>query len=374
MTEITAHIMLFDTCTHKCAYCHYAESGKVLDSSQLRPYSDPVFIERFSSFFLKRMQNGLSWWLLLTGGEPLLMPNFKEFMADIEGSGNRVSVHTALLVGDDHPGLNYLLTVPPIKSRKLYVSFHPEAEPIEDTFFDRLDRLKNAGNDVECWFVAHPARLHRMEALAARCQEIGVPFWVMPFYSNDYPAAYTKEEKDQIEQFIVSPAQFISLNNGVDTSNVTCNAGHTTIEIDMRTGSITPCVSVSGPVIGNIYDDTLMLSDKPQKCAEAGKITCNCPTLTEHAIVGAAEPLWPKGAPRDMLQPISTEKMAEVFAENGFSFGEAKVNMGLTETWQKLALDTQTVKNEFKRNKDYYHGEYAVNNHPFFKTRQFADN
>ncbi len=76
----TVEFFLFDTCTHKCAYCHFAESGKVLDSSQLNPYRDPEFIDRIVAFFSKRTTAEQKWLITLTGGEPLLTPNLSRFL------------------------------------------------------------------------------------------------------------------------------------------------------------------------------------------------------------------------------------------------------------------------------------------------------
>ena len=83
----TVEMFLFDTCTHKCAYCHFAESGKVLDVSQLRPYRDPIFIERVVSFFNKRTTADDKWLITLTGGEPLLMPNLAQFGSALWSKG-----------------------------------------------------------------------------------------------------------------------------------------------------------------------------------------------------------------------------------------------------------------------------------------------
>src|ERR1700691_2908678 len=70
-----AEVYMFDTCTHKCGYCWLAESGQVLDFSQLKPFEDLEFIGKIQSFFLKRTLPGLGWLLVLTGGEPLIAPH-----------------------------------------------------------------------------------------------------------------------------------------------------------------------------------------------------------------------------------------------------------------------------------------------------------
>ncbi len=96
----TVEMFLFDTCTHKCAYCHYAESGKVLDSSQMKPYRDPAFIDRIVFFLNVRSDDNNKWLITLTGGEPLLMPNLSRFASGIASRGNKLAFYTALLIGE----------------------------------------------------------------------------------------------------------------------------------------------------------------------------------------------------------------------------------------------------------------------------------
>jgi len=93
-------MFLFDTCTHKCAYCHFAESGKVLDGSQIKPYRDPAFIDKIVNFFNRRTTAADKWLVTLTGGEPLLMPNLGRLVDGLGARGNKVAYYSALLIGE----------------------------------------------------------------------------------------------------------------------------------------------------------------------------------------------------------------------------------------------------------------------------------
>jgi len=65
-------LFLFDTCNQRCSYCHYALTGKVLHSSQLKHFKNKKFFNYI--FFLEQeMLKGSEYTLCLTGGEPLLM-------------------------------------------------------------------------------------------------------------------------------------------------------------------------------------------------------------------------------------------------------------------------------------------------------------
>jgi organic radical activating enzyme len=146
----------------------------------MRPYRDPEFIDQIIAFFAKRTTDLDKWLLTLTGGEPLLMPNLARFLDGLARDGNRVAFYTAMLVGESHPSFQYLLKSGHLVVDYIMASFHPEAEEIEDAFFARLQRLKAAGNKVIFRLVGHPDRLHRLDELARKCEEIGVAFHVTP--------------------------------------------------------------------------------------------------------------------------------------------------------------------------------------------------
>ena len=287
MTIRIVEMFLFDTCTHKCAYCHFAESGKVLDGSQIKPYRDPAFIDKIVNFFNRRTTAADKWLVTLTGGEPLLMPNLGRFVDGLGASGNKVAYYSALLIGEKHPNYCYLLESAR-HTDYIMASFHPEAEAIEDRFFGRLEELKKAGHSVILRFVGHPARLHRLDELAARCRDLDIAIHATTLFSPEYPAAYTAQEKAEILRHATSLSQVIQIEGGLDTAATRCTAGLALIAIDMRTGKITPCISVQFPVIGNIYEDKLDRFERPIACPRAGEISCICDIHFQQGIVEGA--------------------------------------------------------------------------------------
>jgi len=363
-------MFLFDTCTHKCAYCHYAESGKVLDGSQMKPYRDPAFIDQIVGFFIRRTTKFEKWTINLTGGEPLLMPNLRRFVDVIGEHGNRVAYNTALLVGESHPGYQYLLESV-CHTEYIMASFHPEAEAIEDRYFSRLEELKKAGHSVIMRFVGHPARLHRLDELAARCRDLDIAIHATTLFSPEYPAAYTAQEKAEIMRHATSLSQIIQIEGGIDTAATRCTAGSALISVDMRTGEITPCISVRYPVIGNIYEDELRLFERPIACPRAGEISCICDVHFQQGIVeGANDRENFEREKRGYAAPIALDELRREFDKRHLLSAQPP-DIGQTSTAGLLALDTEVVKAAFERNSDYFKTGYAENNHPEFKRRQF---
>lgn len=367
----TAEIYLFDTCTHKCGYCTLAESGKVLDGSQLRPYRDAVFIDKIVSFFTRRTSEQEKWLLTLTGGEPLLMPNFDRFVDALDRNGNRVALYTAMLVGDNHPSMRYLLERGATATDYLMVSFHPEAEIIEDRFFERLARLKRAGHNVILRFVSHPDRLRRLDELAEKCRDLDVAFYPTTLFSPDYPKAYAGEQRSAILRHVTSLSQIIQLESGLDTRFTRCSAGSELIAIDMRTGNITPCISVPGPILGNIYDDRLDLFSSTIACPLAG-IGCICDVhFQQDIVVGAEDHERFERLKKGYVPALAEDELRAQVDAAHVRFSEATPGIGRTTAVGRLAFNKGDVKAAYLTGRKFFEGTYTEASHPEFKGRQF---
>ena len=149
---------VFTTCPLKCGYCTIAESGAVLDNAQLEPYRNLDYVNRIDDFFNKRTDENTHWTLELTGGDPLLMPNLPAFCERLFVHGNLVSFYTSLFFNKNNQNFRFLLTLSGQQVDYIMASFHPEAEPHEDEYFEKVAPLKEAGHHILIRFVAHPKR------------------------------------------------------------------------------------------------------------------------------------------------------------------------------------------------------------------------
>jgi organic radical activating enzyme len=346
-----AQLHLFDTCTQKCGYCWFAESGQVVDLEQLARYRDPDFIQKVRDFFLKRTSDKEKWLLALTGGEPLIAPNFDRLFEPLLAAGNKICVYTGLIVGKNHPGFQFLLKHDSASVEYVTTSFHPEGERQEEAYFERIRMLKDRGHNLMFRLISHPARIHRIPELAERCRELDICFDPSPLFSNRYPAAYTEADKDQMREHFSSLFQHIRLEGGIDTTDTDCFAGSRILAANLQTGNITPCISVDGPSIGNVFEDRLQLYPDAIRCPKPG-ISCICEVhFQQNVVPGASD----RDAFERQLQgyapsrPFDVE-LAELKAA-GLRFHTAShKGIGEIQDDERLFFTLEEVQESYRRN------------------------
>ena len=349
----TAVVSLFATCTLKCGYCSIAETGQVLDGRQLQPYKDKDFVERAASFFNSRTTENEKWQLLFTGGEPLIAPNLDLLCRKLFDAGNRVAFYTSLHVGPNHAGWKLLLNSAYPEVDYIMASLHPEAEQWEDVFFDRVAALKARGHKVFVRFVGHPKRLHRLDELAEKCRALDVCFFPTALLSKNFPKAYSPSEIALLKGHFSSLTQYIQLEGGIDTSNVTCYAGDRIIAVDLLSGNVLPCITVPGPVIGNVHKDELSLIHGPVSCPQKG-INCLCDIHYEQDIlVGAEDQLHFARQKEGFVPPFrrqDVDPLAEMRASGIRFYANAKLNAAKNTDDEHLVFAKEYVASNYRRN------------------------
>lgn len=345
----TAEVYMFDACTHKCGYCWLAESGQVLDFAQLEPFRDTDFIDCIAHFFNSRSDDCNRWLVQLTGGEPLIAPNLSRLCRSLFDRQNRVAFYTALLVGENHPGFRLLAETTSPDVEYIMASLHPESEDQDTGYFRKIETLRKKGHRVFLRYVGHPARLGRLDELSAKCRDLDVAFYPTILLSNSYPAAYTTNERRLLSGHFSSLSQFVQIEGGLDTTKTRCHAGSRLIAVNLQTGNVTPCISVPGPSLGNIFDDRLTLEKGDITCPSAG-INCNCDVHYQQDIVVGAEdrPNFQRfmdgfTEPRDFSAEI------ERLRDQGMSFYvNPKPGIGEVQDEDRLSYTPEEVKRKFR--------------------------
>ncbi|HOX23128.1 MAG TPA: radical SAM protein, partial [Elusimicrobiales bacterium] len=91
--------------------------------------------------------------------------------------------------------------VPPARLR-LAATFHPSKETAEN-FITKVEKLRNAGFDIYCNFLAHPDQLQQLERLRAQFSAKNLPLYAQayqgPHSGGNYPSGYSETELALIE-------------------------------------------------------------------------------------------------------------------------------------------------------------------------------
>jgi len=346
-----AEVYMFDTCTHKCGYCWLAESGQVLDFAQLEPFRSLVFIDKIASFFLSRTTPGTKWLLHLTGGEPLIAPNLDRLALPLFAAEHRIAFSTALFVGRNHPGFRFLLEHSYPQVDHIMASFHPEAELDVAGYFEKIRMLKDAGHKVFVRFVGQPQRLDRMPELSDRCRDLDVCFYPTTLMSENYPRAYTEEQKHLLRAQFSSLSQHIQIEGGLDTTGLLCHGGSRVISVNLQTGNITPCATVKTPSLGNIFEDRLELRAAPIRCPQPG-INCLCDIhFQRNIVVSADDRVWFERQRNGFTPPEDFQPQLAAMRQNGVRFyGNTTAGIGGVADDMRPFYTIDEIRENYRKN------------------------
>lgn len=319
----------------------------MLDASQLKPFRDPEFIARVTTFFNRRTTNSERWLLQFTGGEPLLMPNLTTLCTSLFAHGNRVAFYTALLLPETHAGFRFLLTHGAPDVDYVMASFHPEAELDEKTYFRKIELLKERGHNVIVRYVGHPARLSRLDDFDARCRDLDVSFYPTTLLSSTHPGAYTPAERSSLTTHFTSLSQHLQLGGGLRTDALRCHAGSRLISVNLQTGNITPCITVDRPSLGNLFADTLELGTGLAPCP-VRSVACLCDVHFQQAIVEGVDDSEAFAAQkRGYVAPTIANREPQL-AHLPFYAG-SKMGIGMAQDGARLFFTKEEVKTRWDK-------------------------
>lgn len=283
-------LWLFDTCNFLCGYCLNAETGAVLDSTQLNFYKSRENLDRLISFFNIHSGEGKKWLVSFTGGEPFLAPNLSYLVSELIRAGHRTCFYTNLSIPLHHKNYSWINHDTARHVDYFMCSFHPEWLSKEKEFFDRVSQLKTYGVNPIVRFVGHPTLLMRLETLEEYCNDIGVTFYPTTLFTKRYPKAYTNEEKTLLSKFMKGYSSLVQLEGGLDVSSMRCKAGSSLFASNISAGGdITPCISTDSPIIGNILRNELTEFHKEVACFKKDKV-CSCDVhFQQDIVIGASD-------------------------------------------------------------------------------------
>ena len=196
--------------------------------------------------------------IVFTGGEPTIYPNFFEFVSKLSKK------HYPINISSNGSGdLKKMVELCDNKKVSMSISFHTEFDSAKDVL-KRAKYLKENGFLAEfinycCW----PPAIPKLMEYVKMFKNEGFLIKAIPFcgqYNGKiYPDSYTKEEKD-----ILGINEVWEKN--VKRKGTMCAAGQKSALI-FPDGKVARCGQIGERIlIGNIFDKSFKLLDKPQEC------------------------------------------------------------------------------------------------------------
>ncbi len=194
--EIEADWLLLLTCNFRCSYCFI--DPRDLGSKVRRAGTPQQWRDGFA-------RTGKTWLLHLTGGEPLVHPDFLEIVS-LLSQDHYLSLNSNL----SHGCIEALAqVVRPDRVHFINASLHWDERARKGGLTDfvrRVQLLQSAGFRVMVSQVADPALLPRLEGVMIQMAELGITVFPKamrgPYLGKEFPAAYSEVERILLKRLI----------------------------------------------------------------------------------------------------------------------------------------------------------------------------
>ena len=288
-------------CNYKCAYCSVRLFEKVneniVNDKSVREIADSWknIYEKYGSSRIR-----------LTGGEPSIYPGFFAILKELT-MYHRLQLGTNLSFD-----INKFCDVADPDKVKVDVSLHCEYVKLED-FVNKIKFLKSNKFKLSVSYVAYPDFIKNIYLAKKEIENMGIPFFIHPFsgvYKGKvYPLSYTEEEKKQIfeldmktntelesrkknndteEKFfnkdgtinwnginkIHEVKKETYLNNKKEDKYKICRMGQMYAYIYPNGNVYRCCSSFNDNYLGNLFDKTVKLLEKSEKCYDIDNCKC----------------------------------------------------------------------------------------------------
>ena len=290
-------------CNFNCPYC-FRESGSekgMTSDSDCGKYGSEHIARRFD-------ETGKVWHIYMTGGEPLLYPNFVS-LAELLTRGHYISLSTNLSTA------NAFEFADNIKSGRvifIMANIHVlERDKIKDGIKEYLRKFlyfQDRGFNIKLVYVAYPPLFGRMERdielfRKEGVRQIEVKVFQGKLEGRRFPRDYYEQERDFLIKLGLNDDERQVLDSRASFLGKKCSAGHIGFSMD-PSGRITRCNTLDEEY-GNMFEGTFRPGFSPRRCP-AKKCVCLYQGTSLTNTVGVRVPS------RIIAQPV---KFSIAFAE-----------------------------------------------------------
>lgn len=258
--------MLTDACNFRCDYCH---SNIAVHKNE--PPKHGKTSDQIAEAFLRI---GGRFHLSMSGGEPLMFPDFSEFCRTITSNGHSLSMNTNLSIRDEIKKFSEI--VDPTKVGAINAALHKIERDRQglsiEAFAKDVVNLQDKRFNIQVFYVLYPPLLDLFEEDAKRLRELGVDkvagkIFKGVYQGKIYPSSYSPEDKNKILNYQNNSyaVTFDYLDNRqYDFKETPCTAGINFFKVDVN-GNVQRCPS-NKEKFGNIYEGTFQPGTETKPC------------------------------------------------------------------------------------------------------------
>lgn len=303
-------------CNFRCPYCYYPH-----DPPPVRDNLDAGAMLRFLE------STGKSWLIGMTGGEPLLYPDFVPLCREL-AENHRISIDTNLSL--PRVVRDFAEKLDPARVEEFYVSLHiEERERLGgvSSFVRNVQLLQSAGFTVIVNYVLHPELVQRFPADKIFFNDHGIALRPRPFKGNfqgrHYPEAYDAAARELLSLHPGAGAKMVYNFYGIP-----CEGGRSFIRMEPD-GTVFRC-SGEKTVLGNVHSGVSLYEN-----AEPCRVTrCPCRGV-EHVHLNPAQQAFLRGLQLGLLGQADEARQAYAQAlELDPGHSSARNNTGVL-LWQQ---------------------------------------
>lgn len=264
--EIAFDWMLTDDCNFQCDYCH----PNIAVHKNEPAKHGKTSIEIAQAF----LNIGRPVHIFMSGGEPMMFPEFVDFCESVTSKGNKISMNTNLSLREITA--DFSQRIDPKQIGQINAALHLNERVKQnldmETFAKDVVLLQEKEFPVNVFYVLYPPLLKRFDEDAAYLKSLGVnkvmgKIFKGPYNGKMYPMGYSDEERKIIENYQNSSykvtADYLD-NMQYKFKGKMCVAGANFFKVNVD-GSVQRCPA-DKERYGNIYDGTFVPSDSAKPC------------------------------------------------------------------------------------------------------------
>lgn len=248
-------------CNYRCPYCWFYG-----DWHRQKARNKYLSVQELMKYWKNIYRNYGSAHIDILGGEPFLYPDFTELMKELS-SLHTVNITTNLSCNID----TFVKNIEPQRI-SICATFHPAFTDFV-TFLKKALLLKDYGFGNRIAYLAYPPQIKQIGYYRESFAREGLLLSVMAFWGKyngiDYPAGYTREEKEAIEPYLGERGGEKFQVVPRKTKGILCRAGQEYAAI-YSDGTVFRCGggkdSEAKFILGNFFDEKFRLLEKPLPC------------------------------------------------------------------------------------------------------------